>query len=183
MIEVRNRLEARVVDTPRIGSMARAAARYRSIVAADIPNSSARTAGRYRFSPSASSPCRSKAFSSAPIDAARYLPHSPPEVAQTRRNITRASSEYFGDRGLRGDRTTAFPAPFGVGFAAADRRHRPLSRDHPVTATTSSSNRPLSFFDALAYSRAYFLVISALDAIDNPIPIPAEAHASRAFLT
>lgn len=34
------------------------------------------------------------------------------------------------------------------GWAAVASRRRALSRDQPVTAITSSSNRPLSFFDA-----------------------------------
>ncbi len=43
--------------------------------------------------------------------------------------------------------------------AAASRSRRlALSRDQPVTATTSSSNLPLSFFDAARYARVYFAV-------------------------
>jgi hypothetical protein len=37
---------------------------------------------------------------------------------------------------------------------------RALARDQPVTATSSASIRPLSFFEARAYCLAYFFVIS-----------------------
>ena len=63
--------------------------------------------------------------------------------------------------------------------AAATRRRRALSRLQPVTEQTSSSIRPLSFFDAFAYAPAYFPVISALARIDNPLPMPATAHDFR----
>ncbi len=44
-------------------------------------------------------------------------------------------------------------------LAAAIAR-RALARDHPVTPTSSFSIRPLSFFAAAAYLRAYLFVIS-----------------------
>ncbi|WP_168190747.1 hypothetical protein [Actinomyces qiguomingii] len=37
----------------------------------------------------------------------------------------------------------------------------------------------MSFFDALAYAPAYFLVISALARIDNPLPMPTTVRDSR----
>ena len=64
-----------VVDTPPIASFALAGARYRSIVAADMASSSARTCMEYRACPGTSSPCRSRASNWARIDAARYFPH------------------------------------------------------------------------------------------------------------
>jgi hypothetical protein len=51
-----------------------------------------------------------------------------------------------------------------------------LSRDQPVTATTSSNSRPRSFFDAALYALAYLLVISAREVIDNSLLIPAQRH-------
>jgi hypothetical protein len=36
--------------------------------------------------------------------------------------------------------------------------------------------RPLSFFEARAYTLAYLLVISARDDIDNTLPMPGERH-------
>lgn len=48
-----------------------------------------------------------------------------------------------------------------------------------MTAHTSSSIRPLSPLDALAYTPAYFLVISALARIDNPLPMPTTIRDSR----
>ena len=78
----------------------------------------------------------------------------------------------------------ALPPGFGVPRpggrpAAATRRRRALSRLQPVTEQTSSSIRPLSFFDAFAYAPAYFPVISALARIDNPLPMPATVHDFR----
>jgi hypothetical protein len=60
--------------------------------------------------------------------------------------------------------------------AAAASRRRALSRDQPVTATTSSSSRPRSFFDAARYALAYLVVISARAFIDNPPSMPAKRH-------
>ena len=62
------------------------------------------------------------------------------------------------------------------GLAAAVNRRRALSRDQPVTSTTSSRIRPLSFFAAFTYALAYLAVISARDGIDNPLPMPHHAH-------
>ncbi len=67
------------------------------------------------------------------------------------------------------------PEPGGR-LAAAVSRRRALSRDQPVTATTSSRILPLSFFDAFAYALAYLVVISARDAIDNPLFMPHDGH-------
>ncbi len=61
-------------------------------------------------------------------------------------------------------------------FAAAISRRRALSRDQPVTETTSSRIRPLSFFAAFTYALAYLVVISARDVIDNPLFMPHDAH-------
>ena len=83
-------------------------------------------------------------------------------------------------RGLRG-RGDARPAP-GAVLAAAVSRRRALSRDQPVTSTTASRIRPLSCFAALAYAFAYFVVTSARDRIDNPLPMPQTVTATRAFL-
>ena len=60
--------------------------------------------------------------------------------------------------------------------AAATSRRRALSRDQPVTDTTSSRTRPFCFLPALRYAFAYLLVISALDFIDNSLPIPQQTH-------
>ena len=57
-------------------------------------------------------------------------------------------------------------------MATVLRRRLAPSRLQPITARTSSSIRPLSFFDALAYAPTYFLVISTLARIDNPLPMP-----------
>ena len=78
-------------------------------------------------------------------------------------------------RGLRVRTATGRPDP-GRAFPAATNRRRALSLDQPVTATTSSSIRPRSFFPARAYALAYFAVISARDCIDNPLLIPHNAH-------
>ncbi|WP_235985016.1 hypothetical protein [Actinomyces trachealis] len=64
-------------------------------------------------------------------------------------------------------------------MATALRRLLALSRLQPVIAHTSSSILPLSFFDALAYAPAYFLVISALTCIDNPLPMPTTIRDTR----
>ena len=48
-----------------------------------------------------------------------------------------------------------------------------------MTAQTSSRIHPLSFFDALVYTLAYFPVISALACIDNPLPMPTTVHELR----
>ena len=78
-------------------------------------------------------------------------------------------------RGFLGLFATTRPAPGGR-FEAATRRRRALSRDQPVTSTTASRTRPLSFFEALAYALAYFVVTSARDVIDNPLLMPHHAH-------
>lgn len=59
---------------------------------------------------------------------------------------------------------------------AAMSRRRALSRDQPVTPTTSSNNRPRPFFDAAFYAFACLLVISAREVIDNPSSCPAQRH-------
>ena len=91
VIEDRSNGEGLVVAVPRSCSVALAGARYRSIVAALIDSSSARTSGLYlpcgssRPDPCrASSPWRSWASSWVRIEAARYFPHCPPEAAHTR---------------------------------------------------------------------------------------------------
>lgn len=75
--------EGFVVEIPLIWSVSRAGLRYRSIDAALIASSSARTSGLYRSTPSTSSPWRSSPSSCSRIDSARYFPHCPPEAAQT----------------------------------------------------------------------------------------------------
>ena len=76
---------------PVIWSVAFAGARYRSIDAALIASSSARTAGLYRSRPKTSSPWRSSPSSWMRIEAARYFPHCPPEAAHTRCSTFNAS--------------------------------------------------------------------------------------------
>lgn len=105
------------------------------------------------------------------MDTTRYFPHSYPANAHTRCNTFVASYEYFLARCL----FTGFTAR-GRGFAARTSRRRALSRDQPVTATTSSNNWPRSFFDARTYPLAYFAVISARTVIDNSLPIPEHHH-------
>lgn len=65
---------------------------------------------------------------------------------------------------------------------AARTCRRAFRRDQPVAATSSSSIRPRPFLDAVAYSRAYFFVISRLVAIDSSEPIPP-AHRSAPTMT
>ncbi len=122
-----------------------------------------------------SSPCRSSRSSWTCIDAARYFPHCPPEAAQTFWSTLTASYENFGARGFRGRFATCRPTPGGRAAAATSRRLA-LSRDHPVTSTTWSRTRPLSFFAARAYALAYLLVTSARDVIDNSLLMPRHAH-------
>ncbi len=55
-------------------------------------------------------------------------------------------------------------------------RRRALSRDQPVTETTSSNTLPLSFFLAFTYAFAYLVVTSALDRIDSSLRTPPERH-------
>jgi len=83
LIDERSNGEGFVVDVPRIWSVAFAGARYRSIDAALIDNSSSRTPGLYRSVPSTSSPWCSRRSSWSRIDSARYFPHWPPEAAHT----------------------------------------------------------------------------------------------------
>ncbi|MBA2717356.1 MAG: hypothetical protein H0U51_09950 [Propionibacteriales bacterium] len=61
-------------------------------------------------------------------------------------------------------------------MAAATSRRRALSRDHPVTSTTASRIRPLSFLLAFTYAFAYLLVTSARDVIDNSLLMLPYAH-------
>ena len=49
-------------------------------------------------------------------------------------------------------------------------------RDQPVTDTTASRIRPLSFLLAFTYAFAYLVVTSARDCIDNSLLIPHHAH-------
>jgi hypothetical protein len=56
-----------------------------------------------------------------------------------------------------------------------------LSRDHPVTATTSSSSRDRSDLEEVRYVLAYFTVISVRVAIDNPRSMPFSVPAKRAI--
>ena len=72
----------------------------------------------------------------------------------------------------------AAPSPVAV-WPQRSSRLRALSRDQPVTATTSSSSLPLSFFDALAYALANFVVISARDPIDSPLLTPTRGSPFR----
>lgn len=60
---------------------------------------------------------------------------------------------------LRGRLATSRPRPGAT--TACIKRLRALSRDQPVTSTTWSRMRPLSFLPALRYLPAYLLVISA----------------------
>ena len=126
--------------------------------------------------PSTSSPCRSSAvqlgahrrgevLAALPTRGGPHpLQHLPRVVGVLRRpRLPRPR----GDRAGRG--------PAGC-CAAATSRRRALSRDQPVTDTTSSSTRPLSFFAAFTYALAYLVVTSARDVIDNPLLMPHDAH-------
>lgn len=129
---------------------------------------------RWLSDPVTSSPWRSNASSSTGIATARYFPHAPPLTAHTRVSTFTASGECFTARiRVRGDTAR------GPGLAATAKRLRALSLDQPVTATTSSSNTPLSFFDARAYALAYFAVISTLALIDSLLPMPRMMPAVR----
>ena len=70
---------------------------------------------------------------------------------------------------------TERPAPGGLCVALVSRR-RALSRDQPVTDTTSSSIRPFVRLSAARNDRAYLVVTSARDVIDNPLFMPYHAH-------
>ena len=61
----------------------------------------------------------------------------------------------------------AGPTPAATSPASVSRR-RALSRDQPVTETTSSRIWPRTFFPALTYVLAYRVVTSARDLIDSP---------------
>jgi len=106
--------------------------------------------------------------------AARYFPEGWPASVHT--SISSFSVSYPYVRG-RGARATARRGPFRCPAAATCRRA--FARDQPVVATSSSSNRPRTFFDADAYSRAYFFVISRLAPIDSPEPIPPAHRSTR----
>jgi hypothetical protein len=56
------------------------------------------------------------------------------------------------------------------------RRRRALSWDHPVTDTTSSRIRPFVRLSAASNDRAYLIVTSARDLIDNPLLMPHHGH-------
>jgi len=86
---------------------------------------------------------------------ARYFPHGSPINVHTSIRTLSVSYPYVRARGLR---RTDRAGP--LRFAAAVIARRALARDQPVTATTSSSTRPLPFFEARLYSFAYFFVIS-----------------------
>jgi len=104
----------------------------------------------------------------------RYFPHWPPDAAHTRCNTLIASYEYFVARCFRTRFATVRPGPGGR--AAATRRRRALSRDHPVTDTTSSRTLPFSALPAFRYAFAYLLVISTLDAIVNSLLMAQQRH-------
>ena len=110
------------------------------------------------------------------MDSLRYLPHRPPLAAHTRRSTFKASQEYLRALALR---SADFRRPGGR-LAAATKRRRALSRLQPVTAQTSSRIHPLSFFDALVHTLAYFPVISTLACTRQPT---SQAHHSPARST
>jgi hypothetical protein len=60
--------------------------------------------------------------------------------------------------------------------AALVSRRRALSRDQPVTDTTSSRIRPFVRLSAALNARAYLVVISARDVIENPLLMPNHAR-------
>lgn len=103
------------------------------------------------------------------MDAARYLPQSPPEVDPTRCSTRSASQEYL--RGLlRRPSITAIVAcarPRGC-LSRPRSCCRAWSRFRPVTSTTWSRIRPLSFVPALAWAVACFFVISTRADNDRP---------------
>jgi len=86
---------------------------------------------------------------------ARYFPHGCPISVHTSIRTLRVSYPYVRARGLR---CTDRAVPLRLVALVIARRA--LARDQPVTATSSSSIRSLSFFEARAYSLAYFFVIS-----------------------
>ena len=77
---------------------------------------------------------------------------------------------------------TLRPEPGGR-LAAAVSRRRALSRDQPVTVDHLVQNLPLFFFEAFTYALAYLVVISARDAIDNPLSMPHDGHHFAGILT
>lgn len=68
----------------------------------------------------------------------------------------------------------AGPAP-GDRSAAATRRRRALSRDHPVRPRPART-LPLSFFEAFAYALAYLVVTSAREVIDSSLLMPDQGY-------
>ena len=103
---------------------------------------------------------------------ARYFPHAPPLTAQTRCSTVNASAVNFLGRP---DLVST-----GRGVLACANRRLALSRDQPVTATTSSSSRDFTTLDAIRYARAYFAVISVRVATDKPSLMPSSVTAIRA---
>ena len=103
------------------------------------------------------------------MDAARYLPQIPPEVDHTLCSTRSASYEYL--RGLlcRRSITAIVACARPRGWRSLARSCcRAWSRFQPVTSTTWSRIRPLSFFPALAYAVAYFFVTSTRADNDKP---------------
>ncbi len=86
---------------------------------------------------------------------ARYFPHGSPISVHTSIRTLSVSYPYVRARCLR---WTARAGPRHLPAAAVARRA--LARDQPVTATSPSSIRPRSFFEARSYSFAYLFVIS-----------------------
>ncbi len=143
----------------------------RSIVAPDAVSNCVRVCSVSRCASSPNSPCSISFGSHTGIVAARYFPDGCPASIHTLISSRNVSYPYV--RG-RGTRFTAFCGPRR--FPAAVTCRRAFARDQPVVATSSSSIRPRTFFDAAPYSRAYFFVISRLVDIDNePIP-PSHQH-------
>jgi hypothetical protein len=91
----------------------------------------------------------------AAMIGARYFPHGCPISIHTSIRTLRVLYPYVRARGLR---CTDRAVPLRLVALVIARRA--LARDQPVTATSSASIRPLSFFEARAYCLAYFFVIS-----------------------
>jgi len=121
-----------------------------------------RTIGLSRSATLSSSPKTSNWAMVGAMIGARYFPHGSPISVHTSIRTLSVSYPYVRALGLR---RTDRAGP--LRFAAAVIARRALARDQPVTATSSSSTRPLSFFEARPYSLAYFFVISRRVAIDN----------------
>ena len=112
-----------VPERPLMRRRFRSVASMRSIVAADIEHSLARTA-----SSRVSAPVRSRTCTISAMNGARRLPAGPFSVDHTNRKGSRSSGPYVGDRRfLEGSRSLPGPASAPVSARRAWRLVQPVS--------------------------------------------------------